>query len=130
MDNAANTKLNDALIKEIPFLNFHIPYSGGVENKMGGNQNLLGVWGRGNRFWELFFLRDIQIINILEALLSCAKILTEWYKRSAFLYEALRPGFDSRSLRVRIPVVSFHDIINVLGIHEGILDRIATRLWT
>ena len=57
MDHAANTKLNDAVIKEIPFLNFHIPYNGGVENKMGGgDENLLRVWERGNRLRELFFL--------------------------------------------------------------------------
>ena len=30
MDQAANPKLNDTVIKEILFLNFHIPYTGGV----------------------------------------------------------------------------------------------------
>ena len=48
MDNAANTKLNDALIKEIPFLNFHIPYNGGVENKIGrGGMKICSGFGGG-----------------------------------------------------------------------------------
>ena len=36
MDQIANPKLNGTVIKEILFFNFHIPYTGGVETKLGG----------------------------------------------------------------------------------------------